>query len=105
MAKFNWGKLGLFAGGVLFGTAGISILSSREAKKAYTHCTAAVLRGKDAVVKTAATLKENCQDIAADAADINEKRYAEDEERAVENARALVAEYEAAKEENEEKAE
>ena len=98
MAKFNWGKMGLFAGGVLFGTAGISILSSREAKKAYTHCTAAVLRGKDAVVKTATTLKENCEDIGADAADINEKRYAEDEEKAVENAKALIAEYEAKKE-------
>ena len=95
MAAFNWGKVGIFAGGVLFGTAGISILSSREAKKAYTHCTAAVLRGKDAVVKTATTLKENCEDIAADAADINEKRYAEDEARAIENAKALIAEHEA----------
>ena len=107
MAKFNWGKMGLFVGGVLFGTAGISILSSREARKAYTHCTAAVLRGKDAVVKTATTLKENCEDIGADAADINEKRYAEDEEKAVENAKALIAEYEAKKEagKEEEKAE
>lgn len=106
MTKINWGKLGLFAGGVLFGTAGISILSSREAKKAYTHCTAAVLRGKDAVVKTATTLRENCGDIGTDAADINEKRYAEDEERAVENAKALIAEYEAKKEAvKEEKAE
>ncbi len=96
MAAFNWGKLGLFAGGVLFGTAGISILSSKEAKTAYTHCTAAVLRGKDAVVKTATTLKENCQDIAADASDINEKRYAEEEAAAIENAKALLAEHEAA---------
>jgi hypothetical protein len=96
--KLNWAKLGVFAGGVLFGTAGISILSSREAKKAYTHCTAAVLRGRDAVVKTATTLKENCQDIGADAADINEKRYAEDEARALEEAKAFVAEHEAGKE-------
>ena len=36
----KWGKLGLFAGGVLFGTAGIRILSSREAKKVYAHTTA-----------------------------------------------------------------
>ena len=40
-------KLGLFAGGVLFGTAGIRILSSRDAKKVYTHATAAVLRAKE----------------------------------------------------------
>ena len=38
----NLKKLGLFAGGVLFGTAGIAILSSKDAKNAYTHCTAAV---------------------------------------------------------------
>lgn len=30
----NWKKVGTFAGGVLFGTAGISILSSKDAKKA-----------------------------------------------------------------------
>lgn len=43
----KFGKLILFAGGVLFGTAGIKVLSSRNAKKVYTHCTAAVLRAKD----------------------------------------------------------
>ena len=40
----SWGKLGLFAGGVLFGTAGLKILSSKDAKKVYTHTTAAALR-------------------------------------------------------------
>ena len=71
----NLKKLGLFAGGVLFGTAGIAILSSKDAKNAYTHCTAAVLRGKDSVMKTVATVKENCGDIYEDAKDINEVRY------------------------------
>ena len=33
----------LFLGGVLFGTAGIKVLSSKDAKEAYTHCTAAVI--------------------------------------------------------------
>ena len=42
----TWKKLALFAGGVLFGTAGIDILKSRDAKKLYTHTTAAVLRAK-----------------------------------------------------------
>ncbi len=83
-------KLGLFAGGVLFGTAGIAILSSKDAKNAYTHCTAAVLRGKDSVMKTAATVKENCGDIYEDAKDINEKAA----EEKVEAARAIVEEYE-----------
>ena len=36
-------KFGLFAAGVLFGTAGIKMLSSKDAKKVYTHTTAAVV--------------------------------------------------------------
>ena len=71
----SWSKIGLFLGGTLFGSAGIRILSSRDAKKVYTHCTAAVLRVKDAVVDQAATLQENCADIYAEAKAINEARY------------------------------
>ena len=37
-------KFAAFAGGLLFGTAGLKILSSRDAKKVYVHTTAAVLR-------------------------------------------------------------
>ena len=44
-------KIGLFAGGVLFGSAGIKALSSKDAKKIYTHGTAAVLRVKDCLMK------------------------------------------------------
>lgn len=39
-------KTGFFAAGVLFGTAGIKALSSKDAKKLYTNCTAAVLQCK-----------------------------------------------------------
>lgn len=69
-----WGKLGLFAGGVLFGTAGIKVLSSKDAKKAYTHTTAAALRAKECVMTTVTKVKENADDILADAKAINEKR-------------------------------
>lgn len=96
----NYGKLGLFVGGILFGTAGVAVLSSKDAKKAYTHCTAAVLRGKDSVMKTAATVKENCGDIYADANDINEKRYEEQEKADVEKAKAVVEQYESKSEDN-----
>lgn len=44
--------MGLFAGGVLFGTAGIQILTSQDAKKVYAHVTAAVLRAKDCGMET-----------------------------------------------------
>lgn len=47
LKKIDAKKTGIFAAGVLFGTAGIKILSSKDAKKIYTQCTAAVLRAKD----------------------------------------------------------
>ena len=75
----SWGKLGLFLGGALFGSAGIRILSSRDAKKVYTEATAAVLRAKDCVMETADRVRENADDILADAKEINEKRAAEAE--------------------------
>ena len=63
---------GLFAAGVLFGTAGIKALSSKDAKKLYTNCTAAVLRAKKVVMDTVTTIQENAEDIYADAKQINE---------------------------------
>ena len=69
-------KIGLFVGGVLFGTAGIKILSSKDAKKVYTHTTAAALRAKESVMSTVTTVKEYAGDILADAKEINEKRAA-----------------------------
>ncbi len=92
----GWGKFGLVACGFLAGTAGVRIFSSKDAKKVYTHCTAAVMRGVDDVVKTATTLKENCEDISADAKDINDERYAKEREQEIADAKAILAEAEAA---------
>ena len=74
LTKINWKKVGLFASGTLFGTAGIKVLASDDAKKVYTNCTAAVLRAKDCVMKTATTVQENAGDILAEAKQINEER-------------------------------
>lgn len=65
---------GIFVGGILFGTAGVKLLSSKDAKKVYTNCTAAALRAKDCVMKTATTVQENAEDILAEAKQINEAR-------------------------------
>ena len=75
---FKMKKLGIFAGGVLFGTEGVKLLSSKDAKKVYTNCTAAVLRAKDSVMKTASTVQENAEDILAEAKQINEERAAKE---------------------------
>lgn len=76
MMNMNWKKVGLFVGGALFGSAGVKALSSDDAKKLYTHTTAAVLRAKECVMTVATTLKENTDDILADAKEINEQRAA-----------------------------
>lgn len=79
LKKIDGKKTGIFAAGVLFGTAGIKILSSRDARKVYTYCTAAVLRAKECVMKTATNIQENAEDIYAEAQQINEDREAAEE--------------------------
>jgi len=68
------GKIALFLGGTLFGSAGLKILSSKDARKVYTHTTAAVLRCKDEVMKHVELAQESCSDILADAKQINANR-------------------------------
>ncbi len=101
MAKFDMKKIGLFAGGVLFGTAGIKALSSKDAKKLYTNVTAAVLRVKQCAVNTATKVQENCGDIYAGAKQINEDRATAEECAVVED---VVEETAEATEENAETA-
>lgn len=72
--KCDWGKIGLFAGGLLFGTAGVKILSSKDAKNVYTHTTAAALRAKENIMETVTAVRENAGDILADAKEINKQR-------------------------------
>jgi hypothetical protein len=79
-------NFGLFAAGVLFGTAGIKVLSSKDAKKVYTHTTAAVLRAKDSVMETVTAVRENAEDIYADAKAINQQRAQQEADAVIEDA-------------------
>ena len=81
-------KIGLFAAGVLFGTAGIKLLSSRDAKKVYAHTTAAALRAKDSVMTAVTAVREGADDIYAEAKDINERRAEAEAAAVVEDASA-----------------
>ena len=56
----------------------MKILSSKDVKKVYVEGTAAVLRARDCVMKTAETVQENAEDILAEAKQINERRAAEE---------------------------
>ena len=83
------GKIALFLGGALFGSAGLKILSGRDARKVYTHTTAAVLRCKDEVMKQVELVQEGCSDILADARQLNaEREKAEEAEFIEESAEA-----------------
>lgn len=75
---FKCKKAGLFLGGVLFGTAGVKLLGSDDAKKFYISCLAAGLRAKDCVMTTATSIQENAEDIMAEAKEINAQRCTDD---------------------------
>ena len=72
MMNFHKGAA-LFVGGVLFGSAGFKLLSSKDAKKAYTH-----------VMETVTSVQENAADILASAKEINEQRAKAEEATSVE---------------------
>lgn len=77
-------KLACFAGGTLFGSFGLKLLTSKDAKKVYIHATAAGLRMKDCVMGTVTAVQENAADIVASAKDLNEQRAAKEAEETAE---------------------
>ena len=81
-------KVSLFAAGVLFGTVGVKLLSSKDAKKVYAHTTAAALRAKESVMTTATAVRESADDIYAEAKAINDQRAQAESEAVVEDASA-----------------
>ena len=76
--------LACFAGGALFGSVGLKLLTSRDAKKVYTHLAAAGLRAQKSVMETVTTVQEEAADILAAAKDINAGREAREAEVEVE---------------------
>lgn len=87
-----YSKLACFVGGALFGSFGVKLLASKDAKNVYVHATAAGLRMKDSVMETVTNVQENAADILASAKDLNEECAAKEAE---ENAAAKVEDVEA----------
>ena len=73
------GKLAMFVFGTLFGSAGFKILASKDARKVYTHATAAALRCKKELMRNVDEVQAACSDILADAKKINAEREAAEE--------------------------
>lgn len=72
-------EAGCFVAGILFGTAGIKVLSGKDAKNVYVKGTAAALRAKDCLMETVTTIQAEAEDIYAEAKALNEERAAEEE--------------------------
>lgn len=82
-----YSKAACFVGGALFGSYGVKLLSTKEAKKAYVHTAAAGLRVKDTVMETVTNVQENAADILAEAVELNEARAAKE---AAEHAETVI---------------
>ena len=57
MIKFDGKKTGIFAAGVAFGTAGIKILTSKDAKKLYTNCTCLLYTSPFMIIRSVQVMK------------------------------------------------
>ena len=75
-----------------FGSFSDRILRSADAKRVYTYVTAAVLREKEYIMGELTDIREDCEDIVADAKEWNEC-YAEERNKVIEDhARRTAAE-------------
>ena len=72
--------LACFAGGALFGSVGLKLLTSRDAKKVYTHLAGGGLGAGGCGGETVTTVQEEAADILAAAKDINTGREAREAE-------------------------
>ena len=80
LSDINWKNVGVFMSGVLFGTAGIKALTTKDAKQTYVKATAAALRARDSVMETVDLVQENAGDIYAQALELNEDRARQESE-------------------------
>ena len=62
---------GVFAGGVAFGTFGLKLLASKDAKKGYSVVLSKLYKG------TVSNIKQHADDVVADAKDLYEKEKRE----------------------------
>ena len=60
-------KSGVFAGGVLFGSLGLKLLASKEAKHVYAKAVATSYKLKDGIDATVSTVKQHADDVLEEA--------------------------------------
>ena len=76
VAKATLKTPGVFAGGA-FGTVGLKLLSSKDAKKGYSVVLSKLYKAKDEVEGTISNIKQHADDVVADAKDLYDKEKKE----------------------------
>jgi hypothetical protein len=74
MGIWKWSHAGIFVGGMVVATKGVEALKSKAAHKAYVNATAFGLRCRDEVMESVTSVREGCEDIYAEAVELNEER-------------------------------
>lgn len=74
MSILKWDHAGLFVGGMLFATKGIELLGSKAAHEVFVKATAFGLRCRDEVMENVTAVRENCEDIYAEAVELNDEK-------------------------------
>lgn len=75
ISKYLGNGNGKFLGGFLLGSAGLVALSSRPARKLYSHVVAAGMLARDYILDDSEKIQAAASDVFADAAQIREKYY------------------------------
>ena len=70
-------KAALKTPGVAFGTFGLKLLASKDAKKGYSVVLSKLYKAKDGVEGTVSNIKQHADDVVADAKDLYEKEKRE----------------------------
>ncbi len=74
MSILKWNHAGIFVGGMLVATKGVELLTSKPAHDLYVKVTAFGLRCRDEVLQNVTAVREGCEDIYAEATELNEER-------------------------------
>ncbi len=80
MDRIHWRKVGFIAGCIAAGAVATKVLTSDRAKKIYTNATAVALRTKDSIMTEVSKIKEEADDIVAEAKDLNEQKAKKENE-------------------------
>lgn len=67
MSIWKWNHAGFFVGGMLFATKGIELLKTKQAHKLFVDATSLGLKARDEVMKNVTAVKEEAEDIVAEA--------------------------------------